>query len=127
MGVSPLKGNAFVPSSYKGTIYVLQTKPVGAFPNEHLSQEDIEEAWIFDGCFPLSVPSDLLNSDLAGSDSIQYNVSFSYDGFPFRSSEGAIARCLEVYKTLGHSSYMDTQNKYEGAVQISGDASVGSE
>lgn len=44
-GTSPLKGSKFIPSSYKGTIYVLQTKPVGAFSGQ-LTVEDIEEAWI---------------------------------------------------------------------------------
>jgi len=27
-------------------------KPVGAYPNEHLNLEDIEEAWVFDGLWP---------------------------------------------------------------------------
>ena len=125
MGVSPLKGNAFLPSAYKGTVYVLQTKPVGAYPSAHLTQEDIEEAWIFDGVFPLVVPIDMLNSDLAGSDGIQYNITFSYDGFPFTSSEGAIARCLTVYEGLGHSSYMDTQNTWESTIMVDGNPAIG--
>lgn len=86
-GVSPLKGNKFIPTSYKGSCYVLQTKPVGAFPNAHLTEEDVEEAWVFDGVWPVAVPFDFLNTDLATAIGQTLQVNFSYDGFPFTSSE----------------------------------------
>jgi len=122
VGVSSLKGNMFIPQSYKGTIYVLQTKPVGAFAGQTLTTEDIDEAWVFDGAWPTSLPYDALNSDLGTSDGVQYSVTFSYDGYPLTSSEGAIARCLEAYNALGHTSYLDTQAKYESALGVSGSA-----
>ena len=126
-GVSSFKGNKFIPSAYKGTAYVLQTKPVGAFPSAHLSEEDIEEAWIFDGVWPTALPYDTLSSDLSSSDAIQYSVNFSYDGYPIRSSEGAIATCLEAYTALGHSSINDTFENFltRGARKVSGKPSIG--
>ncbi len=124
-GVSPLKGNKFTPEAYKGTVYVIQTKPVGAFPSSNLTEEDVEEAWIFDGAWPMNEPSDMLASDLSGSDTLQYTITFSYDGFPFTSSEGAIEKCVSLYETLGHSSYMDGQHSQEDRLGLSGSGSVG--
>lgn len=126
-GVSSFKGNSFIPSSYKGVAYVLQTKPVGAFPSAHLTEEDIEEAWIFDGVWPTALPTDTLSSDLSSSDAIQYSVNFSYDGYPIKSSEGAISTCLEAYTSLGHSSISDTLDNFltRGARTISGEPSIG--
>ena len=103
-----MHGNMFVPSVYKGTIYVMQTKPVGAYPNEHLNIEDIEEAWVFDGAWPTALPYDALQSDVTTADSIQLSVNFSYDGYPMRTSEGAGEACLEAYQALGHTSLMNS-------------------
>lgn len=76
-----MHGNQFIPNVYKGTVYVMQTKPVGAYPNQHLQLQDIEEAWVFDGVWPNSVPFDALSSDITTNDSIQLSVTFSYDGY----------------------------------------------
>ena len=122
-----MHGNMFVPSVYKGTIYVMQTKPVGAYPNEHLNIEDIEEAWVFDGAWPTALPYDALQSDVTTADSIQLSVHFSYDGYPMRSSEGAGEACLEAYQALGHTSLMDTFDNYltKGPRKLSGTSSIG--
>jgi len=122
VGASPFTGNYCVPSTYKGTLYVLQTKPVGAYPNQHIIEEDIEEAWVFDGVWPNSLPYDSFNSDVTSADSIQLSVNFSYDGYPMKSSEGAIEACLEAYTALGHTSLMDTFDNFllKGARPLSG-------
>lgn len=80
IGASPMKGSQFIPKNYKGCLYVMQTKPVGAFPS-HLTEEDIEESWIFDGVWPTALPYDALNSDITSADSVQLSVNFSYDGY----------------------------------------------
>lgn len=41
-----MDGDNFIPSVYKGTLYVLQTKPVGAYANQALQIQDVEEAWV---------------------------------------------------------------------------------
>ena len=77
-----------------------------------------EEAWVFDGVFPTSLPFDALQSDLSTADSIQLTVNFSYDGYPMRTSEGAGEVCLNFYKALGHNSLFDTfQNYCDGIPQ----------
>ena len=102
-------------------------KPVGAYPNQHLEVQDIEEAWVFDGAWPTAVPYDALSSDIQTADSVQLSVNFSYDGYPMRTSEGAAEACLEAYKALGHSSLMDTFDNYIKKVPtpLSGSSSIG--
>lgn len=57
VGVSSFTGSQFLPSNYKGILYVMQTKPVGAYANNgELLPEDIEESWIFDGVWPTTLP-----------------------------------------------------------------------
>lgn len=107
VGASPFTGSQFIPANYKGTCYVMQTKPVGAYPGSHLTEDDLEECWVFDGVFPTALPYDALNSDLTAADSVQLSVNFSYDGYPYRMSEGAGEACLEAYKALGHNSLND--------------------
>lgn len=127
VGVSSLKGNSFIPTSYKGTCYVLQTKPVGAFSGEHLTQEDIEEAWVFDGCWPTALPYDSMSSDLTSADGLQLSVTFSYDGAPLMSCDGAIVAALDAYTSLNHTSINDTFENYlkRPARPISGVAAIG--
>lgn len=127
IGASSFKGNKFIPSNYKGSLYVMQTKPVGAFPNAHLTEEDIEEAWVFDGVWPTALPYDSFNSDLTTSDAVQLSVNFSYDCYPMKSSEGAIEACLAAYTSLGHKSLMDTFDNFleKGPYVLSGTSSIG--
>lgn len=52
------------------------------------------------------LPYDSLNSDVSSADSVQLSVTFSFDGYPMRTSEGAAEACLEAYKALGHKTLM---------------------
>ena len=99
-------------------------KPVGAYPDKHLTAEDLEEAWVFDGAWPTALPYDSLNSDVSSADSVQLSVTFSYDGYPMRTSEGAADACLEAYKALGHKTLMDTFDNFlqKGPYKLSGTA-----
>lgn len=107
VGASPFTGSQFIPANYKGTLYVMQCKPVGAYPGQHITAEDIEEAYVFDGVFPTSLPYDALNSDLGSNESVQLSVNFSFDGYPYRADTGSIDACLDAYRSLGHTSLMD--------------------
>lgn len=68
------------------------------------------------------MPYDSFSSDLTTADSLQVSVNFSFDGYPFRSSEGATDACLEAYKSLGHNSLMDGYENalIKGPRQLSG-------
>lgn len=86
-GVSPLRGADFIPSKYKGSVCVIQTKPVKA-REEALEAADIEELYIYQGVFPTTIPVDTAAaSDITGNDTVQLSVTFSFDGAPLTSAE----------------------------------------
>jgi len=111
IGVSPLSGADFVPTSYKGMCYVIQTKPtMGKNPTDQgsIENDDIEEIWALDGVFPTTVPFDTLNSDIMTSDSVQHSVTFSFDGFPLTKVDGGDDLLKTVKSLLSGKDYMKT-------------------
>lgn len=83
-GVSPLKGNEYIPANYKGAAWIFLCKPTASGNNaETLSKKDVEQFYFFEGVFPEGAPYDGFNSDIATNDTIQLNTTFSFDGFPY--------------------------------------------
>jgi hypothetical protein len=86
-GVSPLSGDQFIPTNYKGSACVIQTKPVRA-DNNDIAAQDIEELYVYQGCFPTTIPVDTAAaSDITGNDTVQLSVTFSFDGAPITSAD----------------------------------------
>jgi hypothetical protein len=86
-GVSPLSGEQFIPSNYKGSACIIQTKPVRSNNND-IEAQDIEELYVYQGVFPTTIPVDTAAaSDITGNDTVQLSVTFSFDGAPLTSSE----------------------------------------
>lgn len=97
-GVSPLKGNEYIPANYKGAAWVFLCKPTvsgigGAStgprtaytPTNEFSigAKDVEQFFFFEGVFPEGAPYDAFNSDINTNDGIQLNVTWSFDGWPY--------------------------------------------
>jgi len=86
-GVSPLKGNEFIPNNYKGAACIIQTKPVKS-QAAAFDADDIEELYVYQGVFPTTIPVDTAAaSDITGNDTVQLSVTFSFDGAPLGSAE----------------------------------------
>jgi len=86
-GVSPLNGNDFIPPNYKGSVCVIQTKPVRS-NNNNIAAEDIEELYVYQGVMPTTIPVDTAAaSDITGNDTVQLSVTFSFDGAPLTSAD----------------------------------------
>ncbi len=88
-GVSPLKGEEFIPSQYKGAVCVVQTKPAtSSREKKSIEEHEIEEFYVYQGVFPTTIPVDTAAaSDITGNDTVQLSVTFSFDGAPISSSE----------------------------------------
>lgn len=115
LGVSPLNAGKFVPSSYKGRVTVVQTKPVMGPAGGGIDPEDIEEFYTYLGVFPTSLPVDTgASSDIASNDVIQHSVSFSFDGHPISSSEVGKSEAANLFKQM---KYMGTFDKYLNAAK----------
>lgn len=113
-GVSPLKGADFIPSKYKGSVCVIQTKPVKS-RDEALEAADIEELYIYQGVFPTAIPVDTAAaSDITGNDTVQLSVTFSFDGAPLTSAEikkATVAEWFKNYRAINtYAKYSSNDN-----------------
>lgn len=82
-GVSPMNGNQYLPSNYKGSAYVFLCKPTIMNTSVGIQGIDVEQFYFFEGVFPESAPFDGFNSDINTNDVVQLNVTFSFDGWPY--------------------------------------------
>jgi hypothetical protein len=109
-GVAPLGGDEFIPSNYKGSVCVIQTKPVRATTDGYKA-DDIEELYIYQGVFPTTIPVDTAAaSDITGNDTVQLSVTFSFDGAPLTSSEVDKATVVGWYNNI---KILNTYDKYQ--------------
>ncbi len=109
MGVAPLKGEEWLPSSYKGTALAILTRPVHA-DAEPIGEKDIEQVFYFDGVFPEAPPYETFATDISGNDLLQHSITFSFDGWPLtRVDEAAMTAATDKLKSL---KYEDTYNSY---------------
>ena len=108
-GVSPLEGNHFIPTNYKGWIAVAQTKPVRSHDSD-LKVSDLEECYIYQGVFPTSIPIDTAAaSDITSNETVQLSVPFSFDGAPLTSSEPKVAdTVINLLKSLRYMGVADS-------------------
>lgn len=113
-GLSPLAGDRFKPSEYKGAVCVIQTRPTQAKDDKAIEEVDIEEFYVYQGVFPTSIPVDTAAaSDITGNDTVQLSVTFSFDGSPLTSADidkSDVAKWFQNFK-----SHM-TFNNYKEAV-----------
>lgn len=121
-GASPLAGNAYVPSAYKGACTVFQLKPTGARENK-LTVDDVEEIYVYQGVWPKTNPRDTVGaSDQTTNDFIQLSVTFSFDGAPLTLSHlgngNEVVNLIEKVNSLGSYSQTFT-NAFNAATQQS--------
>lgn len=81
-GLSPMKGNEYIPANYKGSAYVFLCKPTTSVANT-IDTMDVEQFYFFEGVFPEGSPYDAFNSDINTNDVVQLNVTWSFDGWPY--------------------------------------------
>ncbi len=89
-GVSEEVGEKWDANFYKGSCFVILTKPVGAFEGEPIGNEDIEEVYYFHGVWPENTPYDTMATDISSNDVVQYAMNFSFDGFPLTKIDDGV-------------------------------------
>jgi len=129
-GVSPLSGDEFVPSSYKGAAFAALCKPtINSRTSEkeydstttNLNSSDIEQIFYFDGVWPENTPLDFLDSDISTNDTKTVSVNFSFDGAPLmKDSEKVISTFLDLMKNRYiHETYKGIVNNVPSATSLS--------
>jgi hypothetical protein len=120
MGISPLRGNEFIPANYKGDCYVAIFRPTASNGNNELAMTedgltqqisalDIEEVFYYTGVFPQALPEDVLNMDNGTNDQISLQVTFSFDGYPqTKADPWIIDRFVQEFNNrFGYASHYD--------------------
>lgn len=107
VGVSEVTGKEWMSSAYKGSAFVILTKPTGAQVGKPIQAEDIEEIYFFHGVWPENAPHDALATDISANDVVQYSLTFSFDGWPLtKAEEPVVSQALKVigsYEYLKHT------------------------
>ena len=108
-GVSPLKGNEFIPVNYKGWCVVMQTKPVNS-QDSNFAVEDVEECYIYQGVQVTNIPVDTAAaSDVTANDTVQLSATFRFDGAPMTSGEvGVTENVVSLFNDLRYLGSEDS-------------------
>ena len=121
-GVSPIKGDKWLPFAYKGNAFVVQTKPVGASVAK-IEANMIEQVWLFHGIFPEGDGGDALASDIATNDVSQLSITFSFDGWPLTKADpGVMDKALEHINWDYHTTYDNYDTKQMAKNQAQNDS-----
>jgi hypothetical protein len=118
IGVSPVSGTQWLPQSYKGNAYIIQTKPVGAGMVD-FNKEMIEKVYLFHGVFPEGDGGDAFASDIATNDFAQLSISFSFDGWPLTGSvnPAIVDKAVEMLANIS-AKYSDTYDNYANTAPV---------
>lgn len=77
----------YTPKSYKGTMVVIKTKPIGAQNRVNgqftqFSEKHIEHVWVYPGVVPQDDQTTALDDDLAGQAEVMLTYTYRFDGYP---------------------------------------------
>lgn len=104
-GVSPLEGKEWLPNNYKGSAFIVFTKPTRSETGQSIVAEDLEQVLFFHGVFPEAPPFDLYNTDIATNDIQSNSVTFSFDGWPLTRSDDKVVET--AVQLLNDKKYYD--------------------
>jgi hypothetical protein len=102
-------GNRFTAKNYKGSCYIGFLKPTVNESDKKIIVEDIEYLYWFDGVWPENDPTDALNTDIAGNDTVTISSTWNFDGWPKTlASHNDLATSFVT--TLGSMTYGDVHS-----------------
>jgi hypothetical protein len=109
IGTSPFGSFVLTPLSYKGVVVVASLKPTS--DNGNITTDDLEEAYIYEGVYPISCPEDTaVASDYSSNDTSQLSVTFKFDGAPLDLGFPGVSDLVVSSLGLGEYSYNTTYN-----------------
>jgi len=96
VGASPFGSLVLSPSVYKGTVIVAIVKPT-CDDDGNITKDDIEEAYIYHGAFPITCPEDTITaSDQSSNESPIASVTFKFDGAPMDLGTSLVPGVVDV-------------------------------
>lgn len=96
LGASTI-ADIFAPSEYKGSVMVIQTKPVARVNKDDWKLTDIIKVDLYDGVFPLPDPSSPFNNGVEQMEKVSIPVQYKFDGQPLTEVDAdTLNQALEV-------------------------------
>lgn len=91
--------NTMAPSEYKGSVMVIQTKPIARINKADWKETDIIKVFLYDGVFPLNDPSSAFSNGVESSERVQLAINYKFDGQPLNEMDPqTLATALEVLR-----------------------------
>jgi len=77
----------FVPSEYKGTMIVIQTKPVGAMNRlesgfKQFTEKHIEKVYVYPGVWPIDDNTNAFDAGIGAEGIKTITIPYTFDGYP---------------------------------------------
>lgn len=110
LGASTI-ADTFAPSEYKGSVMVIQTKPIARITKGAWQASDIIKISLYEGVFPLPDPSSPFANGIEQSDRVQIPIQYKFDGQPLNETNSLVlSQALEILNN--QDIYNSTQDIY---------------
>lgn len=105
------KAIKMAPNEYKGSVMVIQTKPIARVNKADWKETDIIKVFLYDGVFPLNDPSSAFGNGVESTERVQVPINYKFDGQPLNEMDPTVlAQALEVLQS--HDIYGETAGLY---------------
>lgn len=99
------------PKEYKGSIMVIQTKPIARVNKADWKLNDIIKVNLYEGTFPLNDPSSAFGNGVEQTERVQIPINYKFDGQPLTElDDDVLAQALEVMQS--YDIYGETAGLY---------------
>ena len=103
--------DTMAPKEYKGSVMVIQTKPIARVNKADWKATDIIKVYLYEGIFPLNDPSDAFGNGIEQTERVTLPINFKFDGQPLTELDPAVlAQALEVLQS--YDIYSETAAMY---------------
>lgn len=105
------KADRLAPKEYKGSVMIIQTKPIARVNKADWKDTDIIKVFLYDGVFPLNDPSSAFANGVESTERVQLPINYKFDGQPLTELDTTVlAQALEVLQT--YDIYGNTAGLY---------------
>ena len=116
--------NTMAPKEYKGSVMIIQTKPIARVNKADWKESDINKVYLYEGVFPVNDPSDAFSNGVEQTDRVTLPINYKFDGQPLTELDPAVvAQALEVLQsydiyspTAGMYSQLSTASKIKSGI-----------
>lgn len=99
------------PSEYKGSVMIIQTKPIARVNKSDWKLNDIIKVTLYDGVFPLNDPSSAFGNGVLQTERVQLSINYKFDGQPLTEmDEDVLNQALDVLQS--YDIYGSTASQY---------------